>query len=281
MTRIVCQQFAPRVGEVETNRRLTVNAVASAVGEHRADIVVLPELCNSGYMFQSPQEAASLAITPDDGLFKEWAAEASRGGAVVIGGFCERGDDGHTYNSAIVVEPRGVVGVYRKTHLWDREKLHFKPGDAPPGVFDTAHGRIGVLVCYDLEFPEMTRILALADAELIAVPTNWPLSDRPEGERPPEVTAAQAAARVNRVFIAACDRTGTERGQEWTGGTSIIDENGFVLAAQTGTGPAKALVDLARARDKSLTRLADVLADRRPELYGAVVQPPAPAEPRI
>ncbi|HEX4009851.1 MAG TPA: nitrilase-related carbon-nitrogen hydrolase [Solirubrobacteraceae bacterium] len=277
MTRIVCQQFGPRVGEVETNRRLTVNAVASAVGEHRADIVVLPELSNSGYMFQSPQEAASLAITRDDSLFKEWAAEASRGDAVVIGGFCERGDDGQIYNSAIVVEGRGVIGVYRKTHLWDREKLHFKPGGEAPGVFDTPHGRIGVLVCYDIEFPEMTRTLALAGAELIAVPTNWPLSDRPEGERPPEVTIAQAAARVNRVFVACCDRTGTERGQEWTGGTAIVDENGFVRGSQAGTGPAKALVDLSRSHDKSLTRLADVFGDRRPELYGAVVQSPAAA----
>ena len=181
-------QFAPRVGEVETNRRLTVNAVAAAVGEHRADIVVLPELCNSGYMFQSPQEAASLAITREDALFKEWAAEASRGDAVVIGGFCERGDDGQLYNSAAVVEGRGIIGVYRKTHLWDREKLYFKPGSEVPGVFDTPHGRIGVLVCYDIEFPEMTRTLALAGAELIAVPTNWPLNDRPDGERPPEVT---------------------------------------------------------------------------------------------
>ncbi|MGH2858253.1 MAG: carbon-nitrogen hydrolase, partial [Solirubrobacteraceae bacterium] len=107
-------------------------------------------------------------------------------------------------------------------------------------------------------------------AELIAVPTNWPLGDRPVGERAPEVTIAMAAARVNRVFIACCDRTGTERGQEWTGGTSIIDESGWVLASQSQLGSAHAVVDLTRAHDKSLTRLADVLGDRRPELYGAL-----------
>jgi len=274
MTRIVCQQLAPRMASLEGNRRLSVDAIASAV-QARADVVVLPELMTSGYMFESAQEAASMAISSTDKLFGEWAAAAVRGDAVVIGGFCERGEDGRIYNSAAVVDGTGVIGVYRKVHLWDREKLSFTPGSDPPTVFDTPAGRIGVLVCYDLEFPEMSRILALAGAELIVVPTNWPLVDRPEGERPPEVTIAMAAARVNRVFIACCDRTGTERGQEWTGGTAIVDENGWVLATQTGVGPARAVVDLSKSHDKGLTQLSDVFADRRPELYGALTQPRA------
>jgi predicted amidohydrolase len=189
---------------------------------------------------------------------------------VAIAGFAERGGDGLVYNSAAVLDRRGLIGVYRKGHLWDREKLWFTPGPEPPRVFDTPHGRVGVLVCYDLEFPEMTRTLALAGAELIAVPTNWPLVPRPEGERAPEVGIAMAAARVNRVFVACCDRTGPERGQEWNAGTSIVDVDGWVLAAQAGVGPASAEVDLARARDKSFGGLADAFADRRPELYGAV-----------
>ncbi|HVA85064.1 MAG TPA: nitrilase-related carbon-nitrogen hydrolase [Candidatus Saccharimonadales bacterium] len=272
MTRIVCQQLAPHVASLEFNRRLSLDAIEAAVRD-RADIIVLPELVTSGYVFESTQEAASVAIDAGDQLLREWAAAASAGDAVVIGGFCERGHDGHTYNSAVVVDRSGVLGVYRKAHLWDREKLWFTPGDEPPRVFDTSVGRIGVLVCYDLEFPEMVRTLALAGAELIAVPTNWPLSDRPQTERPPEVINAMAAARINRVFIACCDRVGTERGQEWTGGSSIIDENGWVLASQAGVGAARAAVDLTRAHDKSLTRLADVHADRRPELYGAVTAP--------
>jgi 5-aminopentanamidase len=277
MTRIVCQQLAPRMASLEGNRRLSVDAIAAAV-QNRADIVVLPELVTSGYMFQSVQEAASVAISSTDPLFNEWAGAAVRGGAVVIGGFCERGDDGRLYNSAAVVDGSGVIGVYRKVHLWDREKLNFEPGSDPPTVFDTPAGRIGVLVCYDLEFPEMTRMLALAGAELIAVPTNWPLVDRPEGERPPEVTIAMAAARVNRVFIACCDRTGTERGQEWTAGTTIVDENGWVLATQTGVGSARAVVDLSKSHDKGLTQLSDVFGDRRPELYGAITQPRSPTQ---
>ncbi len=269
MARIVCQQIAPRVASLEFNRRLSLNAIEAAVRD-RADIIVLPELATSGYSFETAPEAASVAIDVADPLLGEWAAAARYGDAVVIGGFCERGHDGRLYNSAVVVDGSGVLGVYRKVHLWDREKLWFTAGDYPPRVFETRHGRIGVLVCYDLEFPEMPRTLALAGAELIAVPTNWPLSDRPAGERAPEVINAMAAARVNRVFVACCDRAGTERGQEWTGGTSIIDESGWVLSSHEGVGEARAVVDLARAHDKSLTRLADVMADRRPELYGAV-----------
>jgi 5-aminopentanamidase len=272
MTTIVCQQVAPRIADLQANRRLSLSAIADAAAAG-ADVIVLPELVTSGYVFESVEEAAAVAIAPDHALFEQWAAEAA--GAVVVGGFAERGDDGLVYNSAAVVDQSGVIGVYRKVHLWDREKLWFAPGGEPPRVFDTPAGRIGVLVCYDLEFPEMPRTLALAGAELICVPTNWPYVERPEGERPPEVTIGMAAARVNRVFIACCDRTGTERGQHWTAGTSIMDEEGWVLACQTGAGPARATVDLGRSHDKTYTELADVLGDRRPELYGAVAQPVA------
>ncbi len=269
MTRVTCQQLAPHIADLAANQRMSVRAVAEAV-DGGAEVIVLPELVTSGYVLEGPEEAAALAITREHPIFGEWAAAAARGPSVVIGGFCERGDDGRVYNSAAIVDGSGLLGVYRKTHLWDREKLYFEAGAEPPRVFDTDAGRIGVLVCYDLEFPELTRILALARADLIAVPTNWPLVDRPTEERAPEVLIAMAAARVNRVFIACCDRTGTERGQQWTAATSIINESGWVIATQTGEGPATADVDLLRARDKTLTPRCDALGDRRPELYGAL-----------
>lgn len=158
------------------------------------------------------EEAAACAITRADRLFDDWAAALGEA-AIAIGGFCERGEDGRIYNSAAVVGPRGLLCVYRKVHLWDREKLWFSPGQSPPSVLVTAAGRIGVLICYDLEFPEMPRLLALAGAQLIVVPTNWPLLEEPLDGRPPELLVGRAAARVNRVFVACCDRAGTERGQ--------------------------------------------------------------------
>jgi predicted amidohydrolase len=246
MTRVVCQQLAPVLGDLPAGRRLTADAVAEAVAAG-GELILLPELATCGYMFESAEEAARCAITLDDRVFEAWAAAVGEG-RVAIGGFCERGQDGRVYNSAAVVDAGGVRGVYRKVHLWDREKLWFAPGNEPPRVFQTPVGRVGVIVCYDLEFPEMPRLLALAGAQLIAVPTNWPLLEEPIDGRPPELLVARAAARINRVFVACCDRTGTERGQRWTQGTAIIDERGELLA--------------------------DALGDRRPELYAGLLTPP-------
>jgi predicted amidohydrolase len=263
MTRILCHQLAPRVGDLEHNRRLSVQAIDQA----RADVVVLPELVTSGYVFHDKFEAESVAIDRHDSLFDEWAESAARKGALVVAGFCERGDNGHLYNSAAVVDGSGLLAVYRKAHLWDREKLVFTPGDRPPPVLDVHGIKLGVLVCYDLEFPEMTRSLALAGAELVTVPTNWPRSAHPDDERPHELVMAMAAARANRMVIACCDRTGVERGQAWNEGTSIIGADGWVLATAHPTGTATATVDLAATRDKTLTEHNDLLSDRRPELY--------------
>ena len=115
-------------------------------------------------------------------------------------------------------------------HLWDAEPDVFTPGDREPPVVDTECGRIGVLVCYDAEFPEWVRKPALAGADLLAVPTNWPAEPRPPGERPMVVLNVQAAASANRVFVAAADRCGTERGVSWTGGAVIAGPDGYPLA---------------------------------------------------
>ena len=235
-----------------------------------AQVVVLPELITSGYVFESMAEARSVAITPEHGLFGDWSALAAKGSAVVVAGFCEQAPNGGVYNSAAIVDATGVLAVYRKLHLWDTEKNFFTPGSALPPIVDTAVGRIAVMICYDLEFPELTRTVALGGAELLAVPTNWPLVYRPEGERPPEVQIGIAAARVNRMSIACCDRVGTERGQEWTGGTTIINESGWVVSTAGDANIASADLDLALARDKVLTPLADAFGDRRPEFYAAV-----------
>jgi len=210
MIRVVCQQLSPRLGNLPFNHALSVRAVREAV-EAGADVVVLPELVTCGYNFSSEEEARRVAIAADHQIFAEWSQLAAQGEAVVIGGFCEQGPHGGIYNSAALVDGSGVLAVYRKTHLWNLEKVLFVPGEAVPPVLNTSAARIGVLVCYDLEFPEMPRSLALAGAELVAVPTNWPLSPRPLSERPPEMIQAMAAARSNRISVACCDRAGEER----------------------------------------------------------------------
>jgi len=268
-TRVACHQFAPVIGELDTNRRRIGEAVADAL-RTGTDVLVLPELATSGYLFADVAEARGVSITTDHGFFAETASSLAGSTMVVVVGFAEDGGEA-LYNSAAVIDASGILAVYRKTHLWDRETLVFEPGDRLPPVVDTVHGRIGVLICYDLEFPEMPRLLALAGAELIVVPTNWPAGEHPEAERVAEVIAAQAAARTNGVFIACCDRSGVERGQAWNEATVIVDQFGWILAEagrpSDTTETARAEVFPHLARDKAISPRNDLLLDRRPELY--------------
>jgi predicted amidohydrolase len=259
---VACVQLAPRVGEYEANQA----AVAEAIARAGADVVVVPELATSGYVFESLEEARGVARPADEAL-APWVEAA--GASIVAGGFAELDGD-VLYNSAAIVDATGVLAVYRKLHLWDREKLFFTAGDALPPVVDTAHGRLGLCVCFDIEFPEIVRGLALRGAELVCVPTNWPDEGRPDGERPMEVVRAMAAASSSRVFIAAADRCGRERGVDWVGGTSLLAPSGFPLAgARASSAPQllRASVDLAEARDKRIGERNDVLADRRSDVY--------------
>jgi len=269
-TVIAVAQLAITVGEPDANRQAAAGAVAEAAAVG-ARLVVLPELCDSGYVFDSADEARGLAAPAGDSVtLRQWRSLAGQHRLVIVGGFCELGADGRLYNSAALVDPSGTRAVYRKAHLWDKEKLVFTPGEAPPPVVDTEVGRVGVMICYDLEFPEWLRLAALDGADLIAAPVNWPAAPRPAAERPAEVIKAQAAAATNGVFVAVADRCRTERGVSWISGSVIAGPDGYPLAGPVladRTAVLTAACDLARARDKSLSGDNDLLADRRPELY--------------
>jgi predicted amidohydrolase len=257
------------VGQLERNRALTREAVREAVSAG-GRLVVLPELSNSGYVFESAVEARACAEPADGATLRAWSEEAERGDAVVVGGFCELGEDGLLYNSAAVVDGGGVLAVYRKLHLWDREQLVFEPGRDCAPVLETRVGRVGVAVCYDFNFPEVARGLALAGADIVILPANFPGHPRPEGERPIEVTLAMATAHLNHVFVAVCDRCGDERGVEWVGGSVVCDEWGWILARPPEDGGPAMIVadcDFALARNKAWNERNDVFGDRRPELY--------------
>jgi predicted amidohydrolase len=265
---VACCQLAPRVGEREHNRAQCRDAIVEAA-RNGARIVVLPELANSGYVFAERAEARACAELLDGETVAEWVSLAHEHRLVIVGGLCE--DDGpRLRNSSVIVDPDGVRAVYRKAHLWDREQLFFEPGAERPPVIDTPHGRIATMICYDLEFPEWVRLAALAGADLLCAPTNWPREPRPEAERPAEVVRVQAGASSNRMFIAACDRSGTERGVEWVAGTVVVGPDGFPLAGPVCADEPVTVVarcDLAQARAKGVSERNDVFGDRRPELY--------------
>ncbi|MDT5396786.1 MAG: 5-aminopentanamidase, partial [Mycobacterium sp.] len=261
-TRATCCQLPLHIGDTDGNRVAARTAIEQAAGDG-AQIVVLPELASSGYVFADRSELVSLAEPCDGPSVTEWANLATAFGVTIVAGFPEAAGDA-VYNSAAVVDPTGLRGVYRKAHLWDTENAVFDRADDLPLLVDTEHGRIGVMICYDVEFPEWVRAVALEGADLLCAPVNWPLLPRPEGERPTEMVRVLAGAGMNRMPIAVCDRAGVERGQHWIGGSVIIDADGYPLAiAEFGKpGNITADVDLAESRIKKFNEHNDVHGDR-------------------
>jgi predicted amidohydrolase len=268
MTVIAACQLAPTLGDPAANRDKVAAVVGQAV-ERGAELVVLPELVSSGYAFADRAEAWESADEVAGPTLSAWRQLAADHGIVLVGGFCER--SGKTlFNSAAVVDPSGVRVVYRKAHLWDRERLIFSAGDAAPPVIETSAGRLSTMICYDLEFPEWVRIPALAGAQLLVAPVNWPAAPIPDGERPGEVVRVQANASMNRLPIVACDRVADERGVAWVGGTVVTDADGWVVAGGWSSDAEMILVaeiDPADADDKKIGGLSDIHADRRADLY--------------
>ena len=269
---VSCIQFEPTFGAVAANvaRASALIREAAASG---STLVVLPELANTGYVFDTMDEALGLAEpVPDGPTCRAWEALARELGVHIVAGITERDGD-LLYNAALLTGPDGYIGTYRKAHLWDRENLFFAKGNLGFPVFDTALGRIGVAICYDGWFPETFRQMALKGAEIVCVPTNWvPMPNQPAGEPAMANLLHRAAAHSNGIFIACADRVGVERGQPFEGQSLIVGPRGWALA-----GPASrdrpetlsALVDLGEAAEaKDLNGFNSVLRDRRTDIYG-------------
>jgi 5-aminopentanamidase len=267
--RVACCQISPQVESPDRSTQLALDAISAAVAGG-AELIVLPELANSGYVFDRAEEARTAAVPPGADLIRDWGREAAKGDAILVAGFCELAPDGRVFNSSVLVDGDQVLGVYRKLHLWGQEPKWFSAGEAPAPVISTRLGRIGLGVCYDIEFPELTRGLALDGAELIALPANWPFEEPAPGARPILHGLAAMTAYWSKVFVAVCDRCGTERGVEFEGGSVIAAPNGELLAGPVAGRGAEILYadcDLATAASKRVGAYNDAFADRRPEHY--------------
>ena len=268
--RVAAVRFGPAIGAPDANRRGTVDAIARAAAEG-ARLVVLPELASSGYCFHDPSEARAAAEPVSGPTTRAWQEAAARHDVVVVGGICELDEHDLVRNSAVVIDARGVRGRYRKLHLWGAEPRFFVPGNERPPVVETAIGRVGVGICYDLWFPELTRDLAVRGAQIVAFPANLSASPAQHGLPHLDVVMAMAAAHVNRVHLILADRCGTERGSEWLGAALVLDADGVLLAGPPpGSGEAIAIADVdpARAISKAWGAHNDLLADRRVDVYG-------------
>lgn len=270
MVGVAAVRLAPRLGELAANRAASVAAIerAAAAG---ARLVVLPELCTSGYLFRDADEARQASEPVPGPTTEAWTAAAAATGTVVVGGVLERDSEGRLRNSAVVVDGSGVRACYRKLHLWGGEKAIFTAGDERPPVVRTAAGMIGVGVCYDLWFPEHVRDLAARGAEIVALPANFTGSEHDEGLPHMDVTVAMAIAHLYRVHVVLADRCGEERGADWVGAALVADASGRLLAAPpAGREPALALAQVApaAARDKAWGPWNDLVGDRRDDVFG-------------
>lgn len=231
-----------------------------------AKLIVLPELGTSGYVFRDRAEAAEASVSRDDAGWADLAS-ALPAESVAVVGYAER-DGPSLFNTAAVFTRDERLGDYRKAHLWGAEGSLFEAGNQAGAVFETPIGRLGVAICYDNEFPEVPRRIALAGAELLALPVNWPLLPRPDGEHPPETIQAMAAARSSRLPTVIADRRATpERGVDWTAGSAVVDDTGWITALPDANGIALSTLTLSAPGDKSLPPHNDLFGDRRPDLY--------------
>ncbi|MCP2166823.1 nitrilase family protein [Goodfellowiella coeruleoviolacea] len=277
--RVAVVQFGPQVGLAnrERNAEHALRLAGAAVADG-ATLVVLPELATTGFAFTDRAEAyAHAEPVPDGPTVTAWADFARRHGVHLAGGLVER-DGVRLYNTAVLVGPDGYVGRYRKAHLWDREKLWFTPGDVGFPVFDTTIGRIGMLICWDIWFPEVPRLLAAQGADIICAPSNWTWTPPPLFDQSGLCMAAyltMGAAHVNNVFIAAANRTGAERDTRYLGCSLITGTNGWPLGRVAGPDEETVLtadIDLAAARSAPIwSRHNDLVRDRRTDLYDSML----------
>jgi predicted amidohydrolase len=268
---VAVAQIDPQLGEKERNLATCVARMEEAAAAG-AQLLVLPECAIPGYMFESGDEALPFAEEIPGPTTAALERECARLGLHVVCGLLERDGDA-LRNAAVLVGPDGLIGSYRKTHLpflgVDRFVV---PGDALP-VFDTPLGRIGIEICYDLRFPEVTRTLALQGADIVAHPTNFPMAAKMQTE-----VITRARAVENRIYLLTANRCGKERWGEFCGRSQIVDPYGTRLA-ETDEYTETLLVgevELEKARDKDYVVPGEyelyLFGHRRPDLYGALVE---------
>jgi 5-aminopentanamidase len=255
-------QFNPVFGRKDDN----LGKVSKAVKDADVQLLVLPEFFATGYQFIAKEEVNELSEKIPGGRTTEFLMELSRQKNCFIAAGLPEKEGGRFFNSAVLTGPDGFIGSYRKTHLYHEEKLFFEPGDTGFRVWNTALGRIGIMICFDWLFPESMRTLALMGADVIAHPSNLVLPYCPQ--------AMPTRCLENRVFAITANRVGRENRKEgcslqFIGQSRMVSPDGKVLiqAPEDEEVLLAADVDPLLARNKELNPLNNLFDDRRPEMY--------------
>lgn len=252
-------QFAPKLCNVDATIEELDKLLTDAPS---ADLLVLPELSNSGYNFPSKEIAFGCAEEISNSKYlKQLQNHCHRRNFYIVTGFCEK-ENGKLYNSSVLIGPDSIIGKYQKIHLFNNEKDIFEPGDAGLPVYDTSIGKIGMLVCFDWIFPEVWRILALKGADIVCHPSALVLPGLAQ-------SAAPINALVNHFYVITANRIGTENDITFTGMTTLANPLGKILyQASADEIECKVFeIDLELSKNKKITPRNDIINDRRPDLY--------------
>ncbi len=254
-------QFSPVFGEPQKN----INIIEENIHNiSDIELLVFPELALTGYTFEDSEEAYSLSEEVGGELTEKLVNISRKKDIKMAVGFLER-DGKHLYNSSILLGKDGIIGVYRKVHLFREEKAIFKVGNNGFPVFDIGKAKVGLLVCFDWIFPEAARTLALKGADIILHSANLVM--------PFYQKAAVTRAIENKIFIVLANRTGSEERfgtrNEFTGRSEIVDPEGKVIleVGEEDEGVFTIDINPEEARNKNITELNNIFEDRKPELY--------------
>lgn len=258
--RVGCLQFAPRRGQVDENLR----TIRKFLAGRKFDLAVLPELATTGYNFATREEILELAEPRQGRSFRFFGDLAARTGGAIVWGVAERAKD-RLYNSAVLTTPNGDHRVYRKTHLFFREKLLFDPGDTGFRVFTWQGIRIGVMICFDWIFPESARSLALNGSQIICHPSNLVMHYCQD--------AMVTRSLENGLFCVTANRVGTEAIPDlrftFTGRSQVTDPTGNRILRFSRTEQAfrTVKIDPRLSDTKNMNRFNNLFADRRVGYY--------------
>lgn len=272
-------QFASEPLAPERNAARMAGFVADEAREHGADLVVFPELSNTGYVQSARDDAFARRLYEASELVpgpttERLAAAARESGTYVVVGLSQR----HPripevlYNAAVLIGPDGsVVGIQHKVHACRDEKEYYVPGDVV-NVFGTELGTLGIELCYDVRFPELARVQALAGAEIIV--SLWASAVQP-GRVPSDSIIARCSTRAmeNALFFLGCNRTGTDGDQVFYGRSAAAAPDGTVLAASDTDREECIRATLTAADLSAQRRYLTIYRDRRPELYRPISEP--------
>jgi len=251
-------QFEPTLGNLEKNIQSISNLLQKA---KHSDLIVIPELANTGYNFESKEQAFNLAAEIGDSDYINFLeGQAKNLNTYIVSGFHEK-EGSKLYNTSVLIGPNGYINKYRKIHLFLNEFDFFEKGNLGLPVFDIGFCKIGMLICFDWIFPEVWRILAMKGADIICHPSNLVL--------PYAQQAVPVHGMINRTFNITANRYGTERGVKFSGQSIISDPFGKILyKATTDKDEVKILeLDLNQSRNKQITERNHAFDDRRPETY--------------